>query len=82
VFEKQEEQEGLDPYSMFIFAMKSPVTRRKYTGRFVRFLDFIGLAQGTTEQRCKSFTEMAEKDSKWALNNIIRFLQTQKQKVE
>jgi hypothetical protein len=82
VLGKREEQEGLDPYSMFIFAMKSPVTRRKYTGRFARFLDFIGLAQGTIEQRCKNFTEKAGDDSKWALNNIIRFLQAQKQKVE
>jgi hypothetical protein len=80
--EKQEEHEGLDPYSMFIFAMKSQVTRRKYIGRFARFLDFIGLSQGTIEQRCKSFTEKAESESKWALNNIIRFLQSQKQRVE
>src|SRR5437870_10418120 len=81
MLEKQEEQ-VLDPYSMFMFAMKSPVTRRKYTGRLVRFLDFIGLAQGTIEQRCKNFTEKAGNDSKWPLNNIIRFLQSQKQKVE
>ena len=77
---KREEQEGLDPYSMLIFAMKSPVTRRKYTGRFARFLDFIGLAQGTIEQRCKNFTEKAGNDSKWALNNIIRFLQLKNKK--
>jgi hypothetical protein len=50
VLGKREEQEGLDPYSMFIFAMKSPVTRRKYTGRFGRFLDFIGLAQATLQK--------------------------------
>jgi integrase len=78
----QQQEEGLDPYSIFVFAMKSQVTRRKYTGRFIKLLDFIGIPQGTIENRCKSFTDKAQKDSKWALNNIIRFLQAQRQKVE
>jgi hypothetical protein len=51
--EREQEQEELDPYSMYIFAMKSQVTIRKYTVRFVRLLDFIGIP------RCKSFTEKA-----------------------
>jgi hypothetical protein len=57
--EREQEQEELDPYSMYIFAMKSQVTISKYTGRFVRLLDFIGIPRGTIEYRCKSFTEKA-----------------------
>jgi hypothetical protein len=80
-----QEQEGgvdMDPYSMFIFAMNSHVTQRKYTGRFTRFLDFIGLKQGTVQERCETFINIARNDNKWALNNIIRFLQAQKDRVE
>lgn len=36
---------------MFIFAMKSPVTRRKYTGRFVRFLNFTGLSPNVNNSK-------------------------------
>ncbi|MBV9176192.1 MAG: hypothetical protein JO297_04065 [Nitrososphaeraceae archaeon] len=50
---EQQQEEALDPYSMFVFAMKSQVTRRKYTGRFIKLLDFIGIPQGTIENRCK-----------------------------
>jgi hypothetical protein len=47
--ELEKVEEALDPYSMFIFAMNSPATQ-KYTGRLIRFLDFVGLRQGTTEE--------------------------------
>jgi hypothetical protein len=36
-----QEQDQLNSYSVFIFAMNSNVTKRKYMGRFVRFLDYI-----------------------------------------
>ena len=74
------QEEGLDAYSLFIFVVKSPLTRKKYTGRLWRFFDFVGLDEGTVQERCNTFADMARKDSKWALNNIIRFLQAQKQK--
>jgi hypothetical protein len=79
---RAEEVETLDPYSMFIFAMNSCATQKKYTGRLIRLLDFIGLRQGTTSERCKVFVNKATNDNKWVVNNIVRFLQTQKQRVE
>jgi hypothetical protein len=57
-----EEIEVLDPYSMFIFAMNSRTTQKKYTGRLTRFLDFTGLRQGTTPERCKVFVNRANTD--------------------
>jgi hypothetical protein len=72
----------MDPYSMFIFAMNSPLIREKYTGRLAKFFEFIGLTQGTMEERCSDFAERAKNDFKWVFNNILRFLQAQKQRVD
>ena len=30
-----------DPYSLFLFALKAPETRRKYTGHLDTFLEFV-----------------------------------------
>jgi hypothetical protein len=32
-----------DPYSMFLFAMRSPKTQEKCTGRLRIFFDFLGI---------------------------------------
>jgi len=77
-----QEQDQLDAYSVFMFAMNSNVTKRKYLGRFIRFLDFIGLTEGSLQERCRDFVNNATSDNKWAVNNIIKFLQTQKQRVD
>ena len=76
------ESSEMDPYSMFIFAMNSPLTREKYTGRLANFFGFIGLTQGTMEERSSDFAERAKNDFKWVFNNILRFLQAQKQRVD
>lgn len=78
-----------DPYSMFIFAMNAPQTREKYTTRLKRFFDFIDLPGSNNpttntpiEERCKYFVEKAKNDQKWLLNNILKFLLVQKERVE
>jgi len=41
-----EEKEILtDPYSMFVYFTKSPLTRKKYEGRLAKFFDFIGIVR-------------------------------------
>jgi hypothetical protein len=51
----------MDPYSMFTFAMDSPLTREKYTGRLAKFLDFIGITEGTIVEQCTAFAERGKK---------------------
>jgi hypothetical protein len=46
-----------DRWSLFLYGMKSPMTREKYRGRLARFFDFIGLTEVTMEERAKAFTE-------------------------
>jgi hypothetical protein len=71
-----------DPYSMFIFAMNAPQTREKYVTRLKRFFDFIDLPGSTIEERCHNFAQKGRVEPKWVLNNILRFLHTQKERVD
>jgi hypothetical protein len=41
------EYSEMNPYSSFIFAMNSPLTREKYIGRLAKFFDFIEITEGT-----------------------------------
>jgi hypothetical protein len=49
-----------DPYSMFFFAMRSPKTREKCTGRLRMFFDFLDILPGQTmEERSMAFCDKA-----------------------
>jgi hypothetical protein len=78
-----------DPYSMFVFAMNAKQTRDKYTARLKKFFDFIQIKGNTIEEKCKFVVEMERKrerssnsNNRWFLNNVLRFLQAQKERVE
>jgi hypothetical protein len=70
-----------DPYGIFMFAINAQVTKQKYTYRLTKFFDFINLEGETIQQRCRNAVEMDRRNgnintnSKWLLNNILRFLQ-------
>jgi hypothetical protein len=51
----------VDPWSIFLYGMKAPMTREKYRGRLAKFFDFIGLTEGTMEERAKKFTERGKR---------------------
>jgi hypothetical protein len=77
-----------DPYGIFMFAINSPVTKQKYTYRLTKFFDFINI-EGESIQRCTNAVEMERRnsmpgdgDGKWLLNNILRFLLAQKERVD
>jgi hypothetical protein len=74
--------EYLDPYSIFKYAMNSPVTRDRYTTRLDRFFSFVGVQGANIEERCKVFVQNARKDNGWAFRSIINFLQVQKDRVD
>jgi len=64
--------------------MKAPMTRDRYQTRLAKFLDFIGMVQcGTTlEGRARAFAKKGKEDSIWALNNILKFVQFQKDRAD
>jgi hypothetical protein len=62
-----------DPYAIFVFAMNAAQTREKYITRLDRFFYHINVQGNTMQERCRCFAEIAKKDNKWVLNNILRF---------
>lgn len=70
------------PYLIFIFAIRSPITREKYLQRIGYFFDYIGIEQGTIEERCNIFGEKAKSNNNWVANNILKYLQIHKDRVE
>jgi len=62
--------------------MNAAQTREKYITRLDRFFRFIGIQGGCVQERCRAFADAAKKDNKSALNNVLRFLQVYKNRVE
>ena len=79
------ELEEFDAWSLYIYAMKAPMTRDRYQTRLAKFLDFIGIAASageTLHERAKAFAKMGKENNNWALKNILKFVQYQKDSVE
>jgi hypothetical protein len=50
----------MDPWSLFLYGMKAPMTREKYRGRVAKFFDFVGLTEG----KWKSAPRLSRKGAK------------------
>jgi hypothetical protein len=44
-----------EPYQDFLFAMNSPVTRKRYSTRLRSFFVHIGIEGTTMDERCRRF---------------------------
>ena len=51
-----------DLWSLYLYALKSPVTREKYQKGLERFFDFLGLEGSTVEEKSKAFMGLREKE--------------------
>ena len=71
---------SVDPYSLFIYAMKSPLTQEIYVPKIARFFTFIGLAP-PLEDQSREFVNRSQV-SGWAETWIIRFLQEMKAQMD
>ncbi|HJT49023.1 MAG TPA: hypothetical protein VJ729_12650 [Nitrososphaeraceae archaeon] len=78
------EPEILDPWSLYIYAMKAPMTRDRYKTRLAKFFDFIGLELGVKEigQRAGVFAKRGKENSNWVLNNVLKFVQYEKDRAD
>jgi hypothetical protein len=83
---RQIEVEESNAYSLFMFAVRSQITREYYLRRLRRlrvFINYISLLpRGTMKERCKSICIKRKKGSNWVFSCIVRFLQYQKERVE
>lgn len=83
------EEARVDPFSIFLLAIRSPVTREKYLQRMGYFFDFLGIPKSdelgdrmSVEKRFNIFAKRAITDVNWLRNSIVRYLQGHKQRVE
>jgi hypothetical protein len=71
-----------DSWWLFLFAMKSPMTREKYRGRLVKFFDFVGVEGTSMPERARTFVEMSKNDRAWLFDAILQFAHMQRERVE
>jgi hypothetical protein len=78
-----------DPFSIFVLAIRSPVTREKYLQRIGYLFDFLGILKTddsmcavSIEQRFSIFLAKAKEDNNWLKNNIVKYLQGHRLRVE
>jgi integrase len=64
----------LDLWSLYLYALKSPVTREKYQKR-LKFFYFLGLEGKTVEKKARTFNRKDKEGNQWVFNNLIRFMQ-------
>jgi hypothetical protein len=83
--QKYENESGEDnnAYSLFLYGVRSPVTRDYYKSRLRIFFNYIKLPPDETmENRCNSFAAYARNNPNLVFKNIIGFLQFQRERVE
>src|SRR4051812_3010651 len=80
VVENQNKNDSIeqDVWSLYLYAMKSPVTREKYQKRLEKFFNFIDLEGETVETKSISFLNKAKREGDgWVFNSVLKFMQFQ-----
>jgi hypothetical protein len=82
--QKEADKEVLtDAYSLFVYAIRTQITRDYYLRRLRTFFDFIKLLPNSNiVDRSNRFATIAIKDRECTFGKIIGFLQFQKERVE
>lgn len=71
-------------YKMFVFSIRSEVTRKYYERRLRHFFNHINfdVENGKNmETRCNNFSTKGKNDTNWAIEQVITFLHFQKERV-
>jgi integrase len=76
------EESEIDPWKLFLNAMRSPVTRDRYSTRVAKFFDFIEIPGRTLEQKAMNFARKGRNDAAWAFSAILKFIYYQRERVE
>jgi len=79
---KLTEESELDPWTLFLNAMRAPMTRDRYQTRVSKFFDFVKIPGKTLEQKARHFANKGKNDTNWALSNILKFIYFQRERVE
>ena len=71
-------------YKMFVFSIRSEVTRKYYERRLRHFFNHISFDKENNkniEVRCNNFCTKGKSDINWAIEQVIAFLHFQKERV-
>ena len=68
-----------NPIAVFLYAVKSPESKRQYPRRFKMFLDFLRLP-GDLNSQAKEFLRNAKANPKWIEDNLIDFIAYQNER--
>ena len=71
-----------EPYALFVYSLRSPSTKETYFRRLRGFFDAIELEGTTFDTRCTLFAMKGREDPSWAFSCILRFIQSQKNRVD
>ena len=71
----------IDPYSLFLHAMKSPVTKKKYSRRLEMFFNFIKIPGECLEEQCLTFVSNGKDNVNWVFTNILKFVLFHKERI-
>jgi len=71
----------IDPYSLFLHAMKSPVTKKKYSRRLEMFFNFIKIPGESIEEQCLTFINSGKNNVNWVFTNILKFVLFHKERI-
>jgi hypothetical protein len=69
------------PMAVFLYAVKSPESKRQYPRRFKMFLDFLNLT-GDLQNQAKEFLGNAKANPKWVQDNLIQFISYQNERAK
>jgi hypothetical protein len=66
---------------MFLHAMKSPVTKKKYSRRLEMFFIFIKIPGRNLKEKCLTFINNGKKNANWVFTNILKFVLFHKERI-
>jgi hypothetical protein len=70
-----------NPMAVFLYAVKSPESKRQYPRRFKMFLDFLNLS-GDLQNQAKEFLRNAKANPKGVQDNLIQFISYQNERAK
>ena len=71
-----------EPMQIFLYAIKSPETKRHYVRRLNDFFDFVNLS-GTLDEKSKKFmAKIKRKGNSWALASFMKYITYQKERAD
>ena len=65
-----------DPMTGFLYALRSPISKKKYPQRLRVFLRFLGF-NGVFEDDALEFLKKAREDPEWAEDKLMQFISSQ-----